>query len=232
MTKGYSFFTVTFKSIGAESIDIQSIESCQVDGSAWKTSGSGNTKCAGAIKIQKVDAEGSYLDQYNYYSTKDPQGWYTMDGTYVEKGTITLATGEGLIINNTHQVGACLKVSGEVNLQPARVLPKGYSFCGNFTPVAIDLQDISSTQVDGTEWKTSGSGNTKCAGAVKIQKVDAEGSYLDQYNYYSTKDPQGWYTMDGEYIAKGTVSFGPGEGFIVNNTHQVGARLVLPAPVQ
>ena len=87
-------------------------------------------------------------------------------------------------------------------------------------------------QTNGAAWKTSGSGNTKCAGAVSIQKIGTNGNYLDEYSYYSTKTPQGWYDSTGTtYISKGTVSFAPGEGFIVNNGHTIGARLVLPNPV-
>ena len=213
-------------------IDLQSITSVQADGSAWKTSGSGSTKCAGNITIQKIGTNGAYLDEYLYYSTKTPQGWYTAAGVYVESGTVSLANGEGLVVNNTHQVGARLVVQGEVDFLPARVLPKGFSFCGNFTPVTIDLQDITSTQADGTAWKTSGSGSTKCAGNITIQKIGTNGAYLDEYLYYSTKTPQGWYTAAGAYVEKGSVSFVAGEGFVANNTHQVGARLELPNPVK
>ena len=214
-------------------MDIQQITSTQVGGAAWKTSGSGSTKCAGAISVQKIGTDGAYLDQYDYYSTKTPQGWYTIGGgEYLGEGKVFLENGEGLVINNKHTVGAELVVSGEVNLEPARVLPKGWSFCGNFTPVKVDIQDISSTQIDGTPWKTSGSGSTKCAGAVSVQKIGTDGAYLDQYDYYSTKTPQGWYTIGGgEYLGTGVVFLEPGEGFVVNNKHTVGARLVLPNPV-
>ena len=96
----------------------------------------------------------------------------------------------------------------------------------------LDIQSISSVQTNGAAWKTSGSGNTKCAGAVSIQKIGTDGAYLDEYLYYSTKTPQGWYNNTGTtYISKGTVSFEPGEGFVVNNGHTIGARLVLPNPI-
>ena len=191
LAKGWSFFTVTMKGIGSEKMDIQQITSTQVGGEAWKTSGSSTTKCAGAIRVQKIGTNGAYLDQYEYYSTKTPQGWYTENGAeYLGENNVFLEDGEGLVINNTHAVGAELVVKGEVNLEPTRVLPKGWSFCGNFTPVKIDIQDITSTQLDGSEWKTSGSSNTKCAGAIRVQKIGANGAYLDQYEYYSTKTPR------------------------------------------
>ena len=233
LVKGFSFFTVTLKGIGADKMDIQQITSTQVGGEAWKTSGSGSTKCAGAIVVQKIGTNGAYLDQYEYYSTKTPQGWYTETGAeYLGEGKVFLEDGEGLVVNNKHTVGAELVVKGEVNLEPARILPKGFSFCGNFTPVKIDIQDITSTQLDGSAWKTSGSGSTKCAGAVVVQKIGTNGAYLDQYEYYSTKEPQGWYTETGaEYLGRDTVFLEPGEGFVVNNKHTVGARLVLPNPV-
>ena len=97
----------------------------------------------------------------------------------------------------------------------------------------MDIQSIGSSQVDGTAWKTSGSSSTKCAGAVVVQKIGTDGAYLDQYEYYSTKTPQGWYTENGAaYVEKGVVTMDPGEGFVVNNKHGVGARIVLPSPVQ
>ena len=231
LPKGFSFFTATFKDCNSATLDLQKISSVQTDGSAWKTSGSGKTKCAGNIRIQKIGADGNYLDEYLYYSTKEPQGWYNKSDVYVESGSVSLANGEGLVVNNTHQTGAKLVVNGEVELTPARVLPSGFSFCGNFTPVAIDLQDISTTQTDGTAWKTSGSGKTKCAGNIRIQKIGTDGNYQDEYLYYSTKEPQGWYNKSDVYVTKGTVTFAAGEGFIANSTHQVGVRIVLPTPV-
>ncbi len=229
---GFTFFTATFKNLSAEGMDIQKITSLQADGSAWKTGGSSNTKCAGAISVQKTDAEGHFLDTYLYYSTKTPQGWYDINGEkYIEN--VTLANGEGLIVNNTHPKGALiLRVSGEVDLAPARMIPAGFSFCGNFTPVEIDLQQITSLQADGSAWKTGGSSNTKCAGAISIQKTDTEGHFLDTYLYYSTKEVQGWYDINGEkYIEN--IKFAPGEGFIVNNTHPKGpCQLVFPNPLE
>ena len=231
MASGFSFFTATFKGIGSSSIDLQSITSVQTDGTAWKTSGKSATKCAGDIIVQKIGTDGSYLDAYAYYSTKETPGWYANGGVNYVEG-VTLAEGEGIIVNNGHSVGAKLVVNGEVQLTPARILPSGFSFCGNFTPTAIDLQDITSTQVDGSDWKTSGKSATKCAGDIIIQKIGTDGSYLTAYAYYSTKEIPGWYANGGtDYVAKNTVTFAPGEGFIVNNGHSVGARLVLPSPI-
>ena len=231
LASGFSFFTATFKGIGSSSIDLQSITSVQTDGSAWKTSGKSATKCAGDIIVQKIGTDGSYLDAYAYFSTKETPGWYGNSGATYAEG-VTLAEGEGIIVNNIHTVGAKLVVNGEVQLTPARILPSGFSFCGNFTPVAIDLQDITSTQTDGSEWKTSGKSATKCAGDIIIQKIGTDGSYLTAYAYFSTKEPAGWYANSGaDYVAKDTVTFAPGEGFIVNNSHSVGARLVLPSPI-
>ena len=115
-------------------------------------------------------------------------------------------------------------------------MPKGFSFFTatfkDTTSATLDIQKITSVQTNGAAWKTSGSGNTKCAGAISIQKIGTNGAYLDVYSYYSMKPTQGWYDSTGSaYISKGTVTFEPDEGFVVNNTHTIGARLVLPNPV-
>ena len=226
---GFSFFTPTFKAVAGGAIDIQNIKCLQTDGSEWKTSGKGATKCAGDVSVQKVDTTGRFGTVYSYYSTLTPVGWYSDNGATYAEG-ISFADGEGMIVQNTHTVGASFQVSGEVNLNPGIVLANGFSFCGNFTPVTINIQDFACVQIDGSDWKTSGKGATKCAGDVSLQKVDSTGRFGTVYSYYSTLTPAGWYSDNGTVYAEG-VTFTAGEGFIVQNTHSVGAKLLPKAPV-
>ena len=227
--KGYSFFTATFENIAATDFNLSEIGCKQSDGSEWKTSGSGTTKSAGAVIVRKVDTEGTYGTQYKYYSTKTPVGWYDGD-TQITGDAVKFESGEGMIVYCGNANGAVLQVSGSVRLVPAgKFVPKGYSFSGNASPVAINLSAIACKQYDGSEWKTSGSGTTKSAGAVIVRKVDSEGTYGTQYKYYSTKTPVGWY--DGDTLIEGdAVQFDAGEGFIVYCGNANGAQIILPAP--
>lgn len=113
-------------------------------------------------------------------------------------------------------------------------LESGFSF---FTPTfkaitggSLDIQNIKCLQADGSEWLASGKGATKCAGAVSLQKVDSTGRFGTEYSYYSTLTPAGWYSDNGTVYAEG-VTFAAGEGFIVQNIHTVGAKLLPKAPV-
>ena len=118
----------------------------------------------------------------------------------------------------------------DVSLHPRAITESDFSFSGNFTPSTINLQDIACVQVDGSPWLASGKGATKCAGNVSIQKVDSTGKFGTEYSYYSTLTPAGWYSDGGTVYAEG-VSFAAGEGFIVQNTHSVGAKLMPKAPI-
>ena len=226
---GYSFFTVTFDNLSDAAFNLSDISCLQADGSAWKTSGSATTKSAGAITVRKIDTAGSYGTKYAYYSTKATAGWYDGD-TLIEGNAITFASGEGMIVYCGKTNGAKLQVSGSVRLTAASVVvPSGYSFSGNASPVTINLSAIACKQVDGSEWKTSGSAATKSAGAITVRKIDAAGSYGTKYAYYSTKATAGWYDGD-TLIAGDAVTFAPGEGFIVYCGKTNGAQIILPAP--
>ncbi len=228
IVKGYSFFTAVFESLTAENFNLSDIACRQYNGAEWKTSGSGTTKCAGAVTVRKIDTEGSYGVEYAYYSTKPTVGWYNGD-TLVENDAVTFAPGEGMIVYCGNANGAVLQTSGSVRLASADiVVPKGYSFSGNSSPIVINLSSIACKQYNGSEWKSSGSGTTKCAGAVTVRKIDSEGSYGTEYAYYSTKATAGWY--NGDTLIEGdAVTFAPGEGFIVYCGNANGAQVVLPA---
>ena len=219
-----------FDSLDAANFNLSNIECLQYNGAAWKTSGSATTKCAGAVTVRKIDAEGSYGTRYAYYSTKATAGWYDGD-TLIDGNAITFTPGEGMIVYCGNANGAILQVAGNVRLEAANInVPNGYSFSGNSSPVAVNLSDIACLQYNGTAWKTSGSATTKCAGAVTVRKIDAEGSYGTKYAYYSTKATVGWY--DGDTLIEGNaVTFAPGEGFIVYCGNANGAQIVLPAPL-
>ncbi len=227
--QGYSFFTVTFENIDATDFNLSDIGCLQASGAAWKTSGSATTKSAGAVKVRKIATNGAYGTEYKYYSTKATIGWYDGD-TLIENDDVAFESSEGMIVYCGNANGAILQVSGAVRLESAGVLvPQGYSFRGNSSPVTINLSDIGCKQASGAEWKTSGSATTKSAGAVKVRKIATNGAYGTEYKYYSTKTTIGWY--DGDTLIEGDdVTFAPGEGFIVYCGNANGAQIILPAP--
>ena len=84
MSVGYQFFTVTFENItDAANFKISDIDCTQPSGAAWKDSGSAAQKCTGNVFIRKIDAEGSYGQQYKYYGNTDgaveKMGWFVGD---------------------------------------------------------------------------------------------------------------------------------------------------------
>ena len=227
---GYSFFTATFENIDATDFNLSEIACKQYNGAEWLTSGSGKTKCAGAVTMRKISTTGAYGTKYEYYSTKATIGWYDGD-TLVTGNAVKFEPGEGVIVYCGNANGAVLQVSGSVRLEPAgKFVPNGYSFSGNASPVAIKLSGVACKQYNGTDWLTSGSGKTKCAGAVTVRKIETNGAYGTKYEYYSTKTTIGWYDGDTLIAGDNDVSFDPGEGFIVYCGNANGAQLILPAP--
>ena len=74
-------------------------------------------KCAGAIYIRKIDAtSGNYQTTYKYYSTLGEDGkvngWMYEDENKVMKrvvrGEVTIAAGEGFIVNSSKNTGTAL----------------------------------------------------------------------------------------------------------------------------
>ena len=108
--------------------------------------------------------------------------------------------------------------------------------------MTVNLSDIGCTKADGTAWLRTGAPANACAGAIRLQKIDAAGSYGQQYIYYgkNTTDTfgPGWYVgaraTDGSNLVTGdSVTFAPGEGWIMYSGKDDGtAKLVIPSAVQ
>lgn len=216
---GYSVFTATFKNCDATKVDLVDLVPSHLDGSAFAS-----TECRGKVKVQCVDSQGDYGTTYSWYSNKSPVGWYN-GSVALERGTVVLNNGEGVCVNNGLAGEIAILSNGEVDLVPANVVPAGYSFTGNSTPVDIDLVDVVLKKTDGSDFAS-----TECRGKIKVQCVDAQGDYGKTYSWYSNKTPVGWY--DGSVaLTKGTVVVPAGSAFCINNGLTGSILVTLPAPV-
>ena len=234
---GWSFKTVTFKNVSGATFDLTDIATFQGSGEPWGATGA--SRCLGNITIQKITVDGSYGTAYKYYSTStngELDGWQIGSKTAkVAKGEVTFAAGEGMIIFCNKSTGAKFQFSGEVELSDTTaVIPNGWAFSGNCTPVAVDLTEIGTLQGTGAAWGTTGA--SRCLGNITIQKITVDGSYGTAYKYYSTStngELDGWQVgSKTAKVAKGDVVFEPGEGFIVYCNKTTGAQLVFPKPVK
>ena len=248
ISTGYKFFTATFENITDNTkFNLSDIKCTKPDGSEWLRTGAAANACNGAIYIQKIDAEGSYGQEYIYYGKNASDtfgpGWYVgsreADGSnLVTDDSITLKPGEGLIVYSGKT--AKFQVSGGVKLEPMTSdITTGYSFGGNCTPATLNLSDVRITKPDGSEWLRTGAAANACNGAIYIQKIDAEGSYGQEYIYYGKNASDtfgpGWYVgsreADGSnLVTNDAVTFAPGEGWIMYSGKA--AKLVIPSAVK
>ena len=245
---GYKFFTVTFENIAdSTKFNLSDIKCTKVDGSAWLRTGAAANACNGAIYVQKIDAEGSYGQEYIYYGKNASDtfgpGWYVGTreadgGNLVVDDSITLKPGEGLIVYSGKN--AKFQVAGGVKLEPmTNDISTGYSFGGNSTPVTLNLADVKIKKPDGSDWLRTGAAANACNGAIYIQKIDAEGSYGQEYIYYGKNASDtfgpGWYVgtraADGSNLITGDmVTFAPGEGWIMYSGKS--AKIEIPSALK
>ena len=249
VNNGYSFRTVTFKNITQTEFDLTEIVPLHADGTPFGESIL--DWCMGNVMVRKIDAEGAYGTPYSYYSLTDYGAGWSSDGgdTIIGKNVMKLKAGEGVIIYcdcadlEDNPQDAKLQVSGEVVLAPRAEYLPGYSFGGNFTPVAIDLTQIIPQRWDADENKWVDFGESLfdwCMGNVMIRKINAEGAYGTPYSFYSLTDfGPGWSTDGGDTIVSANVlKFAPGEGFILYNDYAdleetpLNVALKLPAPIK
>ena len=169
-----------------------------------------------------MDHEGAYLDpSLNYRSSKS--GWCNKSTLVTD---VTLSYGETVCLNNIAGEPKDLQISGTVELTPtSKAFSSGYSLAGNMTPVTINMNDISVYYRSSpeAEWELFTSNNQ-----VFLQKMDAEGAYLDpSYNYRSSKS--GWCNKSSLVT---NVTFEPGESFCLNNISGYEIQLRFKSPIQ
>lgn len=159
-----------------------------------------------------MDTNGAYLQTYVYRNAK---GGWCKSLTYQGRGVITFANAEAMCVNNALQTPIKLRVSGEVEINPAsETLGTGYSLIGNMTPSEIDIQDIVPYDLDGNVIED--------AAKVGIQKMDTTGAYLQTYVWRNNKG--GW-CKSLTFQPRGTIVYAPGESACVNNA--TGKNIVL-----
>lgn len=100
--QGWAIYTTTFKNVDSSDLDLTSLYFLRADGTPFATSGKTGV-CKGKIKIQKINANGSYATSYGYYSTianTDGKAW-TQDGsTAIAADVETIKAGEAFAISN------------------------------------------------------------------------------------------------------------------------------------
>ena len=210
MISGNSLFTPIFKSVSNASFNLTDIQPRKSDTTEFGTGGS--TRCNGAIKINKISSDGNYTATYSYYETPARLGWYDNSGNQVtSENPVTFSDGEAMLVNNQYKnLPVTFQVSGEVDLINKNLIPAGNGLFGNNTPVEINLANIVVLNQDGNAFGTAGA--TRCNGAVKVNKISAEGNYTTTYSYYETPARLGWYDNSGiQVTTENPVTLAAGE---------------------
>ena len=213
MQEGYVLFTPTFTGIGGE-LDLASIEICDSEGNILDDVYSN-------VGIQKMDADGAYLEVYGYdYDTY--RGW-ECGSVGVTSGEVTFSVGESMCVANDYGDTVYFRISGQVDLVNKNEVGEGYVLWGNSTPVAVDLTDIQIVDAEGNVLDDVYSN-------VGIQKMDDEGAYLEVYGFdYDTYD--GW-ECGSVKVEAGDFVLQPGEAVCVANDYGDTVYFKLPSPIQ
>ncbi|MBP5284739.1 MAG: hypothetical protein ILO34_01360 [Kiritimatiellae bacterium] len=210
--EGYVLFTPTFTGISGN-LDLASIEICDSEGNILDDVYSN-------VGIQKMDADGAYLEVYGYdYDTY--RGW-ECGGSAVETGDVTFSVGESLSVNNDYGDTVYFRISGQVDLVNKNEVGEGYVLWGNSTPVAVDLTDIQVVDVEGNVLDDVYSN-------VGIQKMDDEGAYLEVYGF--DYDTYGGWECGSVEVEAGDFVLQPGEAVCVANDYGDTVYFKLPSPL-
>ena len=204
---GSSMRTVTFKAIDGD----YKISDLIVTGAVG----------AGGDYAQKINADGTWGDQYYYFTMEGSfwleDGWYKDDaGTAVTDDDV-LKVGEALIFTAAADVS--IQCAGQV-LKGATSLtvPAGSSIIGNPLPVSVKINEITVAGAVG-------------AGGDYAQKINANGTWGDQYYYFTMEGSywleDGWYKDDAGTAVLDTDILAPGESMIF--TSAGGMSLTIPA---
>lgn len=200
---GSSMRTVTFKPVGTAEFKLNDIVVTGAD-----MTGDGD------VYAQKINADGTWCDDMYFYTTEDGAG---LTGWFLDAGAsepvsdaVTLKTGEAITITSDNS-DLTFTVSGEVIKGVVTVnVPLGASMIGNPTPVAVALNSVVVTGADMT-----GDGD------VYAQKINADGTWVDEMYFYTTEDGAGltgWFLDAGaSEPVNDSVMLQPGEAVSVTS---------------
>lgn len=166
--------------------------------------------------MQILDEGGAVSKQYLWLeagSMGDNAGWYDDDFNYVEE---PIKPGQSVLIS-TENEGVTITFAGSVG-QTDIVLSSisGFNFVGNATPISTDIQKITLSGAQISEWSDS------------IQFLDDGGAVEKQYLWLeagSMGDNAGWYDDDFNYVAEAVEA---GNGFLIS-TENAGVTITIPA---
>ena len=156
---GYNFVTPVFENVGGGEMSIQDVKILGSEG--WSTE-----------YIYGLDSDGLLTDQNYSWQCGDNTGldhFAWIDEMTGEEADYTFTPGTGFYLYADSE-GLKLQTCGQVTVGGySRELDMGYNFTGNFSPVDLDLQEIT---LEGSEgWSTE-----------YIYGLDADGLLTDQ-NY-------------------------------------------------
>ena len=233
---GYTIVANTFLPVGG-SADAMTLEDIKVNDAfinstlVFMTTGGANAKTTWYGK--------NVNKSYTYWTeddAEDGEGWYLdadVDAT-VNCNDVPLPLGDGILVSRmSSETGAELVYSGEVYTKPVtKDFPNsGYTPIGNCSPATIKLGDITVNDafVNSTiVFMTTGGANAKTIWNGK--------SVNKSYVYWTEDDAEdgaGWYLdadVDATVNCNETITFGPGEGFLINRmSSEAGATITLPS---
>ena len=233
---GYTIVANTFLPVGGAT-DAMTLEDIKVNDAfvnsklVFMTTGGANAKTTWNGK--------SVNKSYVYWpeaDAEDGEGWYLdsdVDAT-VNCNDVPLPLGDGILVNRmSSEAGAELICSGEVYTKPVtKSFPNsGYAPVGNCCPATIKLGDITvnDTFVNSKiVFMTTGGANAKTTWNGK--------SVNKSYVYWTEDDAEdgaGWYLdadVDATVNCNETVTFDPGDGFLVNRmSSEASATITMPS---
>lgn len=189
----------------------------------------------------KVEFAGKQVSQTYVYWTEDDEpgagaGWYLVadEDATINQNNVSLPFGDGFLVYRMgNEPDAALTSAGQVNNKP---VTKGfsraqYNICGNCTPVAITLGDITPN----ADFCESQICFLKQNGANA--KVEFDGKQVSQSYVYWTEDDEpsagaGWYLVADEdaTINYNSLVLKAGEGFLVYRMgNEPDAEITIPS---
>ena len=220
---GWSTFTPVFDAISGANFDWMDVTLLDENGGEFDDS---TNQSRNQIQIKRLSSAGILEDDVYQYTTRQDKKW--CKGTSaLTRGQFTIASGEGVVINNSRSSAVKFRVSGAVNVLPAYTCPAQWSVWGNNTPVAVDFKDVVLTDENGNAFDDN---TNQSRNQVQVKILSSAGVLTDDVYQYTTRQNKKWCKgttalTEGEFVLQ------PGDAFLINNTRSNVVNLKLPSPI-